>query len=131
MNDSSINFHASSPILRVSDLARSLDYYNNALGFATDWGHESGFASVSRQAANILLCENDQGNPGTWVYIGVGDVVRLHEELAEKGAIIKLPPTNYPWAMEIHVADPDGNVIRFGSEPDTTRPFDDWVDWYK
>lgn len=126
-----MNFHASSPILRVADLAKSLDYYNNVLGFATDWGHESGFASVSRQAANIMLCENDQGNPGSWVYIGVGDVVRLHDEFVGKGAIIRLPPTNYTWAMEIHVADPDGNVIRFGSEPDATRPFDDWVSWYK
>ncbi|MBK7705389.1 MAG: VOC family protein [Acidobacteria bacterium] len=126
-----MNFHSSSPILRVSDLVASLDYYNNILGFATDWGHESGFASVSRQAANLMLCENDQGNFGTWVYIGVGDVLRLHEELTAKGAIVKLPPTNYEWAMEIHVADPDGNVIRFGSEPDTSRPFDDWVTWYK
>jgi len=29
-----------------------------------------------------------------------------------------MEPTNFPWAKEMHVEDPDGNVIRFGSEPD-------------
>ena len=26
-------------------------------------------------------------------------------------------PMNYPWALEFQIEDPDGNVIRFGSEP--------------
>ena len=33
------------------------------------------------------------------------------------GVKIRMAPTNYPWALEMHVEDPDGNVIRFGSEP--------------
>jgi hypothetical protein len=28
-----------------------------------------------------------------------------------------MPPTNFPWALEMHVEDPDGNVLRLGSEP--------------
>jgi hypothetical protein len=28
-----------------------------------------------------------------------------------------LPPTNFPWALEMQVKDPDGNVLRIGSEP--------------
>lgn len=128
---SEINFHASSPIFRVSNLAESLDYYVNKLGFSIDWTHESGMASVSRLAANLMLCENDQGNFGAWVYIGVGDAEKLHEELTANNAIIKLPPTNYAWAKEIHVADVDGNVLRFGSEQDFDEPFADWVFWYK
>lgn len=125
-----MNFHASTPILRVRSLDESLRYYNDLLGFATDWSFEGVMASVSRGAASIMLSENDQGQFGSWVYIGVGDVVRLHEEMVSKGAVIKLPPSNFSWAMEIHVSDPDGNVIRFGSDPDRSRPFDDWVAWY-
>jgi hypothetical protein len=68
---SEINFHASSPIFRVSNLSQSIDYYVNKLGFSVDWNHEGVMASVSRLAANLMLCENDQGNFGTWVYIGV------------------------------------------------------------
>jgi uncharacterized glyoxalase superfamily protein PhnB len=39
-----------------------------------------------------------------------------------KGAIIKSPPGDKPWGMrEMQVADPDGNVIRFGSALDDHR----------
>ncbi len=128
---SEINFHPASPILRVSNLDASLKYYVECLGFSIDWNHEGFFASVSRGPANIMLSENDQGVFGSWIYIGVGDVARLHDELTNTGAIIKLAPKNYPWGMEIHVADTDGNVIRFGSDCDETRDFDDWVAWYE
>jgi len=37
--------------------------------------------------------------------------------LKERGVSIRLEPTNYLWALEMHVEDPDGNVLRFGSEP--------------
>jgi hypothetical protein len=44
------------------------------------------------------------------------DVDRLHEELVERHAIIRMPPTNMAWGLrEMHVGDRDGNVIRFAS----------------
>ncbi|HSH17195.1 MAG TPA: VOC family protein [Verrucomicrobiae bacterium] len=42
----------------------------------------------------------------------------MQDELTARGVAIRHPPTNYPWALEMHVEDPDGNVIRFGSDPD-------------
>ena len=126
-----IHFHASGPILRVENLERSLDYYTRVLGFSIDWNHEGIFASVSRKHANLMLCEGNQGCPGTWVWIGVSDAGALYEEYSRKGATIPLPPTNYPWAYEFHVQDPDGHVIRLGSEPRTDLPFSDWVAWYE
>jgi hypothetical protein len=50
------------------------------------------------------------------VWVGVDDVERLHGELAA-GARILHGPENYPWACEMKVGDPDGHVLRFGSEP--------------
>ena len=32
---------------------------------------------------------------------------------------IKLPPTNFSWAYEMQVEDPDGNVLRLGSDPNS------------
>jgi catechol 2,3-dioxygenase-like lactoylglutathione lyase family enzyme len=126
-----INFECVTPILRVRSLAASLAYYTGKLGFKIDWQSQTTMASVSRGRAPIMLCEGDQGNPGTWVWIGVGDAEALFRELSEKGAKIVLPPTNYPWALEIHVEDPDGHVLRFGSEPLSDRPFVNWVPWYE
>ena len=35
------------------------------------------------------------------------------------------PPTNYSWAYEFKIQDPDGHVLRFGSEPLKDVPFKD------
>lgn len=104
------------PILRVRGLEASVRHYVSVLGFAVDWRDE-GMASVSRSGRSIMLCEGDQGNPGTWVWIGVEDATRLHAELLSRGATIRRPLTNHPWALEVQVEDPDGHVLRFGSEP--------------
>ena len=45
------------------------------------------------------------------------DVEKLHEEYQLRGVAIRLPPTNFPWALEMQIEDPDGNVLRIGSEP--------------
>jgi catechol 2,3-dioxygenase-like lactoylglutathione lyase family enzyme len=106
------------PILHVRSLHASQRYYRDALGFKIDWEHGDppDFGSVSRGDSMLFMCQGCQGNPGSWMMIFTPDVDRLHDELARRGAIIKLPPTNMPWGMrEMQVADPDGNVIRFGS----------------
>ena len=50
--------------------------------------------------------------------MGVGDVRALHRIYRERGAKIRMEPTNLPWALEMQIEDPDGNVLRFGSEPE-------------
>src|SRR5262245_41738519 len=95
------------PILRVQDLSISIDYYSRVLGFKVDWQEPGVIASVSRDRCCIMLCEGDQGSPG---------------------AKIRHPPTNYTWAYEMQIEDPDRNVLRFGSEPKPDKPFGEWLD---
>jgi len=112
-----VYFENSQPILRVEDMQRSLRFYVDQLGFRNaDWGGAD-FTSVNRDRAGIYLCRGDQGRGGAWVWIGVEDAARLHEELKARGVSIRMAPRNFPWALEFHVEDPDGNVLRFGSEP--------------
>ena len=83
-----VTFERANPILRVASLARSLAYYVDVLGFTNaEWGGDD-FTCVSRDDADIYLSEGDQGQP-----------------------------ENYPWAREMRVGDPDGHVLRFGSDP--------------
>jgi predicted enzyme related to lactoylglutathione lyase len=119
------------PILRVRNLQASIDYYVGVLGFKIDWQDPTRMASVSRDRAGIMLCEGEQGNPGTWLWFGVNDADVLCDEYTAAGATIGLAPTNYPWAYEFHVQDPDGHVLRFGSDPKADRPFSPWVCWYR
>jgi predicted enzyme related to lactoylglutathione lyase len=110
-------FECANPILRVDDMARSLRYYVDVLGFKNeDWGGGE-FTCVTRDGASIYLSLGDQGQPGTWVWIGVEDVEALHADYTARGAEILEPPVNYPWAVEMKVGDPDGHVLRFGSDP--------------
>ena len=113
-----VHFEGSQPILRVEDMTRALEFYVGKLGFSNvHWGTEE-FTSVNRDRAGIYLCKQGQGLGKAWIWVGVEDVVRLREEIAARGVVLRMEPTNFPWAKEIHVEDPDGNVIRFGSDPD-------------
>ena len=124
MAASRTRFEHAEPILRVEDMARSLRYYTEILGFAAeDWSGDE-FGCVSRDGASIYLSLRDQGQPGTWVWVGVEDVAALFDEYAASRAEIAQAPKNFPWALEMHVIDPDGHVLRFGSEPRQDIPFD-------
>jgi catechol 2,3-dioxygenase-like lactoylglutathione lyase family enzyme len=106
------------PILRVEDMRRAVAYYVDVLGFRqADWGTEE-FTYVGVGEHGMYLCRGAQGRGGAWVWIGVDDVRKLFGVYKERGAIIRSEPTNHPWALEMQVEDPDGNVLRFGSEPD-------------
>jgi predicted enzyme related to lactoylglutathione lyase len=112
-----VRLENSQPILRVEDMAARLGFYVDKLGFKNaDWGGD-GFTSVNRDQAGIYLCHGDQGRGGAWIWIGMEDAEKLHDELKARGVTIRMPLTNHPWALEFQVEDPDGNVIRFGSEP--------------
>src|SRR5262249_47560034 len=117
-----VGFENAIPILHVADLEISLDYYTRVLGFTVDWRDGGVIASVSPDGASLYLVEGDQGNPGSWVWMGVEDVESLFEEYRRSGATIRHPPTNYPWAYEMQVQDPDRNVLRLGSEPKAGQP---------
>ena len=112
------------PILRVADLRASLRWYQSTLAFSIDWD-SPGMASVSRDGRAIMLSQGDQGHLGGWVWIGVDDIAPLFADLTVRGVPVVLPPTNFSWAYETRIADPDGNVLRFGSDPLPDLPFRD------
>jgi catechol 2,3-dioxygenase-like lactoylglutathione lyase family enzyme len=110
-------FEHAHPILSVSSMARSLDYYVGTLGFANaEWGGDD-FTCVSRDGASIYLSEGDQGQPGTWVWVGVDDVERLHEELvagngSAKVALLSMDRSIAAWTtIAVTTADPDATAI--------------------
>jgi predicted enzyme related to lactoylglutathione lyase len=120
-----VHFENSAPILRVESMEASLRFYVELLGFRNaPWGTD-GFTCVNRDHAGIYLCRQGQGRGSAWVWIGVEDAEELHEEYKARGVKVRMPPTNFSWALEFQIEDPDGNVLRFGSEPKVDRPFED------
>lgn len=124
-----VTFGGACPILRVHRVRESLAYYTDVLGFTVDWDYGV-IASVSRGRCCLFLSEGDQGNSGSWAWIGVSDVDALHAEYRARGACIRQPPTNFTWACEMQVQDPDGNVLRMGSDRKPDQPFGPWLDMH-
>ena len=114
------------PILYVKDMSRSLAFYVDILGFKNaEWGNDN-FTSVGQDNSGLYLCKGGQGKPGTWIWIGFdGDIFSLHQQFISKGVTIKLPPTNFSWAYEMQVEDPDGYILRFGTDPNDKETFAD------
>lgn len=116
------------PILCVSDLPGSLEHYEQTLGFEIAWrwseteafetpDHPT-FACVCRGDISLFLCENGQGNPGSWICLNVrnaDELDALHQEYRRSSADIAEPPSDRSWGMrEMLIRDPDANVLRIG-----------------
>ncbi len=114
------------PILSVKDMQASRAFYVDLLGFEeAPWGTDQ-FTHFSRDQAGLYLCQGGQGHPGTWIWIGFdGDMLALFKQLQAQGIPVRQGPVNYSWALEMQLEDPDGNVIRLGTDPNEHEPFMD------
>jgi len=110
------------PVIAVSDSARSEDYYCNVLGFQKMFAYRPDptrsdpcYLGVSRDGVCLHLQSFKPERAGmTDAFLWVTDVDLLHEEIAARGAVIQLPPTDQTWGTrETGVRDPDGNVLVF------------------
>jgi catechol 2,3-dioxygenase-like lactoylglutathione lyase family enzyme len=109
------------PIFNVRSLADSQRYYRDKLGFKIEWedGDPPSFGAVSRGHGVLFLCEGCQGDGRAWVMMFAEDVDKLYRDMRDRHAFIKMPPTTMPWKLrEMHVADLEGNVMRFASRTD-------------
>jgi catechol 2,3-dioxygenase-like lactoylglutathione lyase family enzyme len=114
------------PILNVKDISASTRFYVDLLGFKeVDWGNDN-FTCVTLDKTAIYLCKAGQGQPGTWIWMGIdGDLYELHRAFRQANACIRMPPTNFSWALEMQIEDPDGHILRIGTDPDVSKPYED------
>ncbi len=117
-------FTGGNPILNVKNVAESLAYYCNVLGFEQVFCWPRGqalptFAQVSRGDFCVSLAQEAQGGPGMWMYLDLAsleDLAALYQEYLEKAVKIIEPPTDKPWGMrEMLIEDVDGHTLRIGA----------------
>jgi catechol 2,3-dioxygenase-like lactoylglutathione lyase family enzyme len=105
------------PVLAVRNLDRSIAFFKDVLAFELEW-NAGDVCSVARDGCSIMLQVHDEPRPGT-VWIGLdGDA--LFSQIQRSDAELLQPPSRKPWAYEMKIADPDGNVIWLGADPKDT-----------
>ena len=109
-------------VFPVSDVARSLAFFVDRLGFGVEFklGDPPEYAIIDREAVSLHLMPAGSA-PETLgrssVYVFVSDVDALHGELVGRGCPIEVPPEDFSYGMrETSVRDPDGNRLTFGCE---------------
>jgi len=106
------------PVISVSNVKRSVDFYRNTLGFSIDWGdpNKDKICSVSRDGHAIMLSEcTDIGTPSC-VWIGL-ESDQLFSDCIVKGVSVLQKPENHPWAYDMKIQDIDGNILWLGTDP--------------
>jgi catechol 2,3-dioxygenase-like lactoylglutathione lyase family enzyme len=118
------NFIQITPVMHVEDVAASVAFLGNVLGFEA-LVQARDYAYVEREGAGIRILQNrgqDGAPPGNRrfaYYVDVRDVEALYAELKPK--LDALPsgdvhgPADKPYGQrELLVLAPDGNLIAFG-----------------
>jgi catechol 2,3-dioxygenase-like lactoylglutathione lyase family enzyme len=111
------------PQFLVDDLNEAIAFYQERLGFTTDFRYESFYASVSRDGARIhlkcapkLAAERTHRRSGEHLdaFLDVTDVHALHDELVARGASVTKPLGERSWGtVDFYVEDPDGYILCF------------------
>jgi catechol 2,3-dioxygenase-like lactoylglutathione lyase family enzyme len=114
------------PVLFVADVARSIDFYVNQLGFVLSWRDDEDktyVAQVERQTCALILSSqwpDKVGHGLIFISLDVDVLQALRSEYEQKGVDVKDGWWGYK-LMVIH--DPDGNELYFNypNEPDTAN----------
>jgi glyoxylase I family protein len=109
---------------QVGDVARSVEFYTQQLGFKLEHQHLPDFAAVSLGELKILLSgrtasgsrpmpNGQQQQPGGWnrVVLQVENLATCIAMLKEMGARFRNEMETGPGGKQIQIEDPDGNPI--------------------
>lgn len=116
-----MQFTRTTPILRIFDEAKALEFYVQFLGFQVDWEHrfEPGlplYLQVSRDGCVLHLSEHHgDACPGASMRIETSDIHAFHAELTARHYGYARPGLqDTPWgSKDVSVTDPFGNRLTF------------------
>lgn len=118
---SSFGISAATPVLRVADIARSMAFYRDALGFAGDPFPEKPpyeFCILRHGSQQIMLRRGSPrvqaSCPYEWdIYVRLdgGEIRNLFAALSAKGIVTRRLERMFYGQAEFEITDPDGYAI--------------------
>lgn len=103
------------PVLFVADMARSIRFYTEGLGFRKAWHEADGkgtVCQVDRGGCEIILCEDGGRRDKARLFVSLTReaIAALRREIADRSIRSK---TSW-WGYDvIQIDDPDGNELLF------------------
>ena len=124
----SFNANAFSISLTVKDIAASLAWYHEVLGFTIDrkMEREGILRSVALRAGNARISINQDDGAKGWDRIkGLGfslnitteqDIDKIAKGIKERGGVLDTEPADMPWGVRLfRLKDPDGYKLGISS----------------
>ena len=116
-----VRMQAVIPVLRIFDRAKTREFYNEWLGFRTDWEHQFDdnaplYLQISLDGLLLHLSEHHgDSTPGSKVILHVTQLDKFCGELTSKNYRYYRPAVeDAPWGAKImEVIDPFGNRLLF------------------
>lgn len=120
-------------ILYVPNVAKSMDFYEQAFGLEKGFFHESGvFGEMATGMTKLAFCEKGLASESCAMPVDtageisdkrsseiafvIENVDQCFEKAVQAGAAPKVEPHDKPWGQRIaYVLDPDGNLVEICS----------------
>jgi catechol 2,3-dioxygenase-like lactoylglutathione lyase family enzyme len=114
-----------SPQLIVRDIARSIAFYTEKLGFGLDFRYADFYAGMIKDGHSIHLKsgtpsteerKNKRKNEDLDLVFSVDGIEDLYEQLSKNQVEFIQPLRDMPYGKEFYLVDPDGYIISFLEE---------------
>lgn len=108
------------PVLPSLDIAATLAFYRDELGFAQIVHQTPDYLIVRRDEMELHFWRTEDASlpEKTSIYLRGGGIGALHAEYRAKGVRHLTDMQVRPWNMEeFYIHDPHGNLLRFGRVP--------------
>lgn len=114
-------------VIAVPNLARSVVYYRDVLGFNVQWQDVPGWRLFTRDSCVIMAGECPNAPPASEIgdhsyiaYVQVSRIDEFYADLVARGAEVIKALRDEPWGMrEFGIKTADGHRMMFG-EPHAT-----------
>jgi catechol 2,3-dioxygenase-like lactoylglutathione lyase family enzyme len=110
------------PVFRVSDLARTVAFYRDRLGFGVEFEYEGFYAGLCREGCHVHLnCSaplpRDQAAFEAAEHIdtcfSVRNAAALAAQFESRGVAFSVTLRRMPYGTEFYVRDPDNYILGF------------------
>jgi predicted enzyme related to lactoylglutathione lyase len=124
---SSVGFTHCAPVLPVTDVAATQEYYRDVFGFTIEWRNEDLFGGVTHGDIMLFFEKWEAPPRGLTVMLHTDDADAVHRAVTAAGAVVVDPIATRSGGMrEFTVEDSNGHYLRIGHVDESQADYSDF-----